>query len=113
MLFILTRPFPTLIVALAIAISAVFSRSLYAILTSILALFIISTASDIMGGPGTDGTNYISFIWLVDAVLPEVFFNLEPLKNNVALFPFLLGSLAVIATILLVATLILRRKEVF
>lgn len=101
------------IIGLSIGISAIFSRSLYAILTSILSLFVISTASDIISGISSDGANYLSFNWLIDAVLPEVFFNLEKLDNGLQLLPFLGTLTLIIGAIILVSTMVIRKKEVF
>jgi ABC-type transport system involved in multi-copper enzyme maturation permease subunit len=98
----------SVIIALTLVFSTMFSRSLYSILSSLLGLFMISQISDLL----SDSNNYISFNWLIRATLPKMLYHLEPLESSTpSLASILSGVILVISGLLSTAILILRRKE--
>jgi len=101
----------SVIIAMTIMLSTIFAKTLYAILSSLLALFILSTISDSMVAGGEE-YNYLSFEWLLDAIMPNIFYHLEPLEIELAgLFSFV-GMLILIPGLLLFLSVIfLRRRE--
>ncbi|MCY3410793.1 MAG: ABC transporter permease subunit [Candidatus Heimdallarchaeota archaeon] len=112
-LIIIVNLLQGMIVALTLLFSTIFAKSLYAILSSLLSLFILSTISDSLLASGAE-YNYISMSWLLDAVMPYIFYHLEPLENVElpSLFGFVMGFMTVILAFLLLAIAILRNREV-
>lgn len=101
------------IVALTLLFSSLFNKSLYAILAGLLVLFLSSTISENILSGRKPGNVYISFLWLVDAFLPYIFYHLEPLEGTIpSLLTFLTSVIGIICILLFVTTLILRNKEV-
>ncbi len=97
-----------IIISFVLVFSTIFSKSLYAILASLLSIFILSSISGSLG----EKNNYISFNWLLDATLPEIFYHLEPFSFGVpSLFTFVISLSATIIVFLTSATIILRNKE--
>ncbi|MHA2169542.1 MAG: ABC transporter permease [Candidatus Kariarchaeaceae archaeon] len=97
----------SLIISFTLITSAIFSRSLYAILSSLISIFILSSISGSLGSK-----NYLSFEWLLDATLPSVFYHLEPLEAAIPHVMVFIGAITGIITLfLMVAILILRKKE--
>ena len=111
-MFILILLLQSMIIGLTLMISSIFDRSLYAILSSILSLFIISSISNNQTNL-EDGINYFNLGDYIDAILPAIFFNLNKLdpEPNIALLLFLV--LFLISLFLFFTNLILNRKELF
>lgn len=111
-MFILILLLQSIIIGLTLMISSIFDRSLYAILSSILSLFIISSISENQTNL-EDGINYFNLGDYIDAILPVIFFNLNKLdpEPNIALLLFLI--LFLISLFLFFTNLILNRKELF
>lgn len=98
----------SIIIALTLVFSSIFSRSLYSILSSLLGLFLLSQIAGILG----DSNNYISLDWLVRATLPKMLYHLEPLNGSIpSLFSIFAGIIGVIVSLLTTSILILRHKE--
>jgi ABC-type transport system involved in multi-copper enzyme maturation permease subunit len=98
----------SVIIALTLVFSTIFSRSLYSILSSLLGLFVIAQIAGALG----EANNYISFDWLVNATLPKMLYHLEPLDSSTpSLLTIFMGIITVIASLLISSILILRRKE--
>jgi ABC-type transport system involved in multi-copper enzyme maturation permease subunit len=101
----------SIIVAMTIMLSTVFAKTLYAILASLLALFIISTISTGMVAAGEE-YNYLSFEWLLDAIMPYIFYHVEPMEIDLpGLFSFLGIFILIPALFLFIAIISLRRRE--
>ncbi|MCH8906918.1 MAG: ABC transporter permease subunit [Candidatus Heimdallarchaeota archaeon] len=97
-----------IIVAMSLMFSTLFSKTLYSILSSMLVLFILSQISGIL----SNTSNYVSFQWLVNATLPEIFYNIEPIDANLpSLGAFILGFSGIISGLLVLAITILRNRE--
>ncbi|MGB1981497.1 MAG: hypothetical protein ACPHQO_03405 [Candidatus Kariarchaeum pelagius] len=111
-MFILILLLQSMIIGLTLMISSIFDRSLYAILSSILSLFIISSISNNQTNL-EDGINYFNLGDYIDAILPAIFFNLNKLdpEPNITLLLFLV--LFLISLFLFFTNLILNRKELF
>ncbi|MEK9716608.1 MAG: hypothetical protein VW394_07595, partial [Candidatus Heimdallarchaeota archaeon] len=111
-MFILILLLQSMIIGLTLMISSIFDRSLYAILSSILSLFIISSISNNQTNL-EDGINYFNLGDYIDAILPAIFFNLNKLdpEPNITLLLFLVIFL--ISLFLFFTNLILNRKELF
>lgn len=98
----------SIIISLTLVFSTIFSRSLYAILSSMLGLFVISQIASSLGS----SNNYLSFQWLVDAILPKMLYHLEPLENSTpSLLALFMGLIGTIIGLLTIAIMILRQKE--
>ncbi|MHA2502035.1 MAG: ABC transporter permease [Candidatus Kariarchaeaceae archaeon] len=101
-----------MILALSLMISSIFDRSLYAILTGILGLFIVSSVSDgIAANP--DAANYLSLSYYLDAILPVFFFNLEKLDSQPSVLALFLVILGTTAGFLTISVALIRRRELF
>lgn len=101
----------SIIVAMTLMLSTIFSKTLYAILSSLLALFILSTISSSMVAAGEE-YNYLSFEWLLDAIMPYIFYHLEPMEIELAgLFSFIVMLILIPGIFLFVSILFLRRRE--
>ncbi|MCE7737257.1 MAG: ABC transporter permease subunit [Candidatus Heimdallarchaeota archaeon] len=97
-----------IVIALTLVFSTIFSRSLYSILSSMLGLFVISQIAGSLG----DSNNYLSFQWLVDAILPKMLYHLEPLESSTpSLLTMFGGLIGAIIGLLTIAIMILRQKE--
>jgi ABC-2 type transport system permease protein len=97
-----------MLIALTLIFSVIFSKSLYAILSSLLLIFILSSISGSLG----ESNNYVSFNWLLDAILPNVFYNLNPINSSIPSgYSLLFTMVGVNLAFLTTATLILRNKE--
>jgi ABC-type transport system involved in multi-copper enzyme maturation permease subunit len=98
----------SVIIAFVLVFSSIFARSLYAILASLITIFILSTFSNSL----SESNNYISFNWLLDATLPEVFYHLEPIDASIpSAFTIILFIIGAIISFLSIATIVLRNKE--
>jgi ABC-type transport system involved in multi-copper enzyme maturation permease subunit len=102
----------SVILGISLTISAFFDRSLYAILTSILLLFVISIISDNITASELLSTNYFSLSWYIDAVLPHVFFNLTKIDDPMPLWTFFSIMISLIVFLTICTSLILRNREV-
>ena len=102
----------SMILALALLISSTFDRSLYAILSSILGLFVLSSLSDTFASDPSS-VNYMSLPYYVDSILPSIFFNLEPLEKGPNVLSMMMVILVVVAVFQICSVLILRRKELY
>ena len=101
----------SIVVAMTIMLSTIFAKTLYAILSSLLALFILSTISSSMVAAGEE-YNYLSFEWLLDAIMPNVFYHLEPMEIELmGLLPFIGLLILIPGLFLFVSVIFLRRRE--
>lgn len=98
----------SIIIALSLLMSTIFSKTLHAILSAFILLFLLSTAGSIFGTH-----NYASLQWYADVILPAIFFNLEVVKNMpspISLFWTILGINVVVLTSTII---VLKHKETF
>ncbi len=103
-----------IIISMTLFFSSIFSKSLYAILSAMLTLFMLSTIADTISAKGGDVYNYISFTWLVDAAIPSILYHIEPLDLDKLpeLWQFVIAFILVIVLFLTGSTYILRNKEI-
>ncbi len=97
------------VISLAILASSIFNKSLHAIIATLLGIFGIN----LLGGSIFDENNYLSLSWYVDAIFPNIFYNLEPLDkvpNGFYLTSILFAANVVIVSL---SSAILINKEVY
>ncbi|MDH5400935.1 MAG: hypothetical protein OEZ01_01695 [Candidatus Heimdallarchaeota archaeon] len=103
----------SLIVSMTLLISSFFSRSLYAILSSMISLFIINIFT-IDYDPSSEKLNLFSFPWLIDAIFPQFFYHMDVLPFSIpSLLEFIIGILFVTNLLLGAAILRIRLREVY
>ncbi|RMG24968.1 MAG: hypothetical protein D6732_23065 [Methanobacteriota archaeon] len=97
------------VISLAILASSIFNKSLHAIIATLLGIFGINLLGDAIFGKN----NYMSLSWYVDAIFPNIFYNLEPLEDvpNGIYLTALLLSINVI--IVFLSSAILINKEIY
>ncbi len=97
------------VVGISLLASSIFSKSLHAIIATLLGLFGINLMGDALFGKN----NYLALSWYVDAIFPDIFYNLEPLKDIPNAISLVLILLTANVSFLLVSSIILMNREVY
>jgi len=112
--FLLLLLLQSIIIAITLLFSSLFSKNLYSILASLIFIYIISIITGLIQGSNTKIVdNYLSIDWLAQAILPSVLYHLEPLESHPDPVLVILSILAVIAGALGLTTVIMRNREIF
>lgn len=97
----------SIILSMSLLFSTIFNKSLYSILASMLALFLASQFSGLLSSKA----NYLSFQWLIDAILPSFMYDLPKIEGIVNAIWIILGVIFTSLIFLISSIIILQQKE--